>query len=241
MPLRARHRYHIAGAVTKFDALNPTAHPAHFCYPMGAIDNLGNRVFNGAAYGTTEKPVGGGCTSASYIVFPLKFAQKAACPNTCGALSFDNMQSSAFGGALLTFLYTDILDNTATFFAVAKIGGFLNPQTLQLPAARANMAYLSDAISTIIGASLGVSTVVTYIESATGVRDGGRTGLTACFSGLFFLMCLPFSPWLSQVPALASGPALVVVGAPATNLCAVFVLADAADGSRVRFSLRVFA
>jgi AGZA family xanthine/uracil permease-like MFS transporter len=74
------------------------------------------------------------------------------------------------------------------------------------------MAYLSDAISTIIGASLGVSTVVTYIESATGVRDGGRTGLTACFSGLFFLMCLPFSPWLSQVPALASGPALVVVG-----------------------------
>jgi hypothetical protein len=135
----------------------------------------------------------------------------------------------------------------ATFFAVAKIGGFLDPKTLQarlrrrasvqrkpalsvhlahrsdvrapkfrsrlqLPAGRANMAYLSDAISTIIGASLGVSTVVTYIESATGVRDGGRTGLTACFSGLFFLMCLPFSPWLSQVPALASGPALVVVG-----------------------------
>ncbi len=102
----------IDGAVTKFDALNPTAHPAHFCYPMGAMDNLGNRVYNGAAYGTTESPVGGGCTSASYIVFPKKFAQKAACPNTCGALSFDNMQSSAFGGALLTFLYTDILDNT---------------------------------------------------------------------------------------------------------------------------------
>ena len=173
----------IDGAVVKFDATDPVSHPSHFCYPFGAINDFGNRVYGGG-----ETPTTGGCVSSSYIVFPTKFAQKAACPNTCGQLSFKSMNSGAFGGALLTFLYTDILDNTGTFFAVAKIGGFLDPKTLQLPPARANMAYLADAISTIIGASLGVSTVVTYIESATGVRDGGRTGLTAICTGIMFLM-----------------------------------------------------
>lgn len=88
----------------------------------------------------------------------------------------------------------------------------MDPVTLELPRARANMAYLSDAMSTIIGSSLGVSTVVTYIESATGVRDGGRTGLVSVFVGVFFLLCLPFAPWLSQVPDLSAGPALICVG-----------------------------
>lgn len=147
-----------------------------------------------------------------------------SCSNICGKLSFKQMGTGAWAGAFLTFVYTDILDNTATFFAVSKIAGFLDPKTLELPRGRANMAYLSDAMSTIIGSSLGVSTVVTYIESATGVRDGGRTGLVSIFAGIsarllahvscardthapvrrahprcaVFLLCLPFSPWLSQ-------------------------------------------
>lgn len=213
----------IDGAVVNFDSKDPMKNPSHFCYPSGQLVG-GNRMYS-VPYAATNVPnafsgltggpgevTSGGCTVGSYIYYPVKFAQAASAKNIAGKVSFKSMNTGAWAGAFLTFIYTDILDNTGTFFAVCKMAGMLDPVTLELPRERANMAYLADAISTIIGASLGVSTVVTYIESGTGVRDGGRTGLVAIACGIMFLFCLPFSPWLSQVPPLASGPALVVVG-----------------------------
>ena len=75
------------------------------------------------------------------------------------------------------------------------------------------MAFAADAIATIIGSCLGTSTVTTYAESASGVVDGGRTGLTAITVGLWFAIAIPFAPLLSEIPPLASGPILCIVGA----------------------------
>ena len=74
------------------------------------------------------------------------------------------------------------------------------------------MAYVSDAVATMVGSALGTSTVTTYIESSAGVVDGGRTGLTAVTVGLWFALAIPFAPLLSKIPPLASGPILSIVG-----------------------------
>ena len=87
--------------------------------------------------------------------------------------------------------------------------GMLDSQG-RLPKARE--ALLADAIGTVAGATLGTSTVTSYIESASGVEQGGRTGLTAFVTATLFLLALFFSPIVSIVPACATAPALVLVG-----------------------------
>ena len=69
-----------------------------------------------------------------------------------------------------------------------------------------------DAVGTSAGALLGTSTVTTYIESATGVEEGGRTGFTSIVAGIMFLLALFFIPLVTAVPALATAPALIIVG-----------------------------
>ena len=108
------------------------------------------------------------------------------------------------------FLFVDIFDTAGTLVGVGRIAGFLDEEG-NLP--RADRAFLSDAVGTTFGAMLGTSTVTTYIESAAGVEDGGRTGLTAVTVGVLFLLAIPFAPLLAAVPAVATAPALVVVGA----------------------------
>jgi len=71
----------------------------------------------------------------------------------------------------------------------------------------------ADSLSTMIGALLGTTTVTSYVESATGVEVGGRSGLTAVVTGLLFLVALPFAPYAQLVPLAATAPALIVVGA----------------------------
>ena len=71
---------------------------------------------------------------------------------------------------------------------------------------------MADAIGTTAGAGLGTSTVTSYIESAAGVAEGGRTGLTSVTTGLLFLVALVFSPVITTIPAFATAPALIVVG-----------------------------
>ncbi|MPN38711.1 Adenine permease AdeQ [bioreactor metagenome] len=73
-------------------------------------------------------------------------------------------------------------------------------------------ALFADACATTIGATLGTSTVTTFVESASGVSDGGRTGMTAFTTGVLFLIALLFSPILTTIPSFATTPALVVVG-----------------------------
>ncbi|MEI6105460.1 MAG: NCS2 family permease [Opitutae bacterium] len=119
---------------------------------------------------------------------------------------------TAFSVALpliLTLLLVDMFDNIGTLVAVTKRAGLLSADGT-LP--RAGRALLADSIATIASALGGTSTVVSYIESASGVEAGGRTGLTSLTTAGLFLLALLFTPLILIVPAAATAPALVVVG-----------------------------
>ena len=120
------------------------------------------------------------------------------------------------GGALklgllnivFVFLFIDLFDTMGTLVGVGERGGFM--VNGRLP--RANRALLADSTGTIVGSLLGTSTVTTYIESAAGISEGGRTGLTACVAAVLFFMCIVISPIAAMVPAAATAPALIIVG-----------------------------
>jgi AGZA family xanthine/uracil permease-like MFS transporter len=127
------------------------------------------------------------------------------------AMQFD---SGSAGNAVLTsilvFLLIDMLDTSGTLTAVAYQGNLLD-ENGRLPNAR--KALTTDALGTMIGATLGTSPVTAYIESAAGIQAGGRTGLTAVVVAVLFVMSLAMSPLARAVPAYATAPALVFVAA----------------------------
>ena len=110
---------------------------------------------------------------------------------------------------LFTFLFVDVFDTVGTLVGVASKADMLDEKG-QLPKVRE--ALLSDAVGTVVGACLGTSTVTTYVESASGVADGGRTGLTAVSTAVMFLLALFFSPLFAIIPSQATAPALIIVG-----------------------------
>jgi AGZA family xanthine/uracil permease-like MFS transporter len=110
---------------------------------------------------------------------------------------------------ILTLLLVDMFDNIGTLIGVTKRAGFLRPDGT-LP--RAGRALLADSAATVISALFGTSTVVSYIESASGVEAGGRTGLTTTTTAVLMLGALFFTPLILMVPAVATAPALVIVG-----------------------------
>ncbi|PTX90718.1 NCS2 family permease [Opitutus sp. ER46] len=110
---------------------------------------------------------------------------------------------------ILTLLLVDMFDNIGTLIGVTKRAGFLRPDGT-LP--RAGRALVADSIATILSALCGTSTVVSYIESASGVEAGGRTGLTTLTTAALMLLALFFTPLILAVPAVATAPALVIVG-----------------------------
>ena len=110
---------------------------------------------------------------------------------------------------ILTLLLVDMFDNIGTLIGVTKRAGLLAADGT-LP--RAGRALLADSLATIASALFGTSTVVSYIESASGVEAGGRTGLTSVTTAVLFLLALPFTPLILIIPAAATAPALVVVG-----------------------------
>ena len=126
------------------------------------------------------------------------------------ALDFQGLLSGQFVTVVLAFLFVDILDTAGTLIGVGMLAGFVDKEG-ELP--RADRAFAADAVGTTVGALLGTSPVTSYVESATGVEEGGRTGLTAVFvAGLFFLS-LFLTPIFVAVPGIATAPALIVVGA----------------------------
>lgn len=110
---------------------------------------------------------------------------------------------------VLTFLFVDIFDTVGTLVGVSAKAKMLDKDG-NVP--RAKQALLSDAIATTIGAILGTSTVTTYVESAAGVAEGGKTGLTSFFTAVLFGIALFLSPLFIMIPAAATAPALVIVG-----------------------------
>ena len=110
---------------------------------------------------------------------------------------------------IFTLLLVDMFDNIGTLIGVSKRAGLLD-ENGRLP--KAGRALLADSIATILSALCGTSTVVSYIESASGVEAGGRTGLTAIWVAVFMLLSLFLSPLILAIPLCATAPALVIVG-----------------------------
>jgi len=117
--------------------------------------------------------------------------------------------STAILEIIFVFLFVDFFDNLGTLVAVTKRAGLQGPDG-NIP--RLNRILLADSIATIVGATAGTSTTVSYIESATGIAAGGRTGLTAVVTGILFLVTLFLAPYVQLIPAAATAPALILVG-----------------------------
>jgi AGZA family xanthine/uracil permease-like MFS transporter len=109
---------------------------------------------------------------------------------------------------VFSFLLVDVFDNAGTLIGVTHRAGLLDKDG-KLP--RMRQALLSDSFAAMFGSLLGTSTTTSYIESASGVSAGGRTGLTAVFVALFFLLALFFSPLAGMVPGYATSAALLYV------------------------------
>jgi len=109
---------------------------------------------------------------------------------------------------VFVFLFIDLFDTMGTLVGIGERGGFMVDGKLP----RADRALLADSTGTVVGSLLGTSTVTTYIESAAGISEGGRTGLTACVTALLFFLCIVISPIAAMVPGEATAPALIIVG-----------------------------
>lgn len=126
------------------------------------------------------------------------------------ALDFSKLLDASLLPVIFAFLFVDFFDTAGTLMGVGRLAG-LEDDDGNLPGSE--RAFAADAIGTTAGALLGTSTVTTYIESAAGIEEGGRTGLTAVTVAGLFLSALFFAPVFIAVPALATAPVLVAVGA----------------------------
>ena len=124
-------------------------------------------------------------------------------------LDFHGIVSADFVVILFAFLFVDLFDTIGTLVGVSSKAGMLD-QNGKLP--RIKGALLADAIATTAGAALGTSTATTFVESASGVTEGGRTGLTALTTGILFGLSLFLSPIFLAIPSFATAPALIIVG-----------------------------
>ena len=122
---------------------------------------------------------------------------------------FHAILSLDFIVVIFAFLFVDLFDTLGTLIGCASRANMLDEKG-RLP--RVKGALLADACGTSLGACLGTSTISTYVESSAGIVEGGRTGLTAVTTAIFFLVALFFSPLFLAVPGFATAPALVIVG-----------------------------
>lgn len=149
-----------------------------------------------------------------YSVIPSAFVSFDFSPlgNTFGQVfkaDFSTVKVLDMVVIVFAFLFVDVFDTLGTLIGVSSKANMLDKDG-KLP--RIKGALLADAIATSAGAVLGTSTTTTYVESASGVTEGGRTGLTAVVTGLFFLLAIVFSPLFLTIPSFATAPALIIVG-----------------------------
>ena len=124
-------------------------------------------------------------------------------------VDFTGLNFLDFFSVMFALLFVDLFETLGTLIGVASKADMLDENN-RLP--RIKGALLADAIATSAGALLGTSTTTTYVESASGVTEGGRTGLTAMTTGLLFLLAVVVSPLFLAIPSFATAPALIVVG-----------------------------
>lgn len=164
--------------------------------------------------------IGMGCEVAGlYVPNPEKgffslfpngiVAMPASLTPTFMELDFSSVFSFNFITILMAFLFVDMFDTLGTIIGCASKADMLDADG-RLPGIRPVL--LADAVGTTLGAVLGTSTVTTFVESSSGIAEGGRTGLTALTAGFLFLLSLFFSPVFLAIPAFATAPALITVG-----------------------------
>ena len=145
-----------------------------------------------------------------YSLIPEKIiSTPASMAPTFMKLSFDGLKIVDFIVIMMAFLFVDMFDTLGTLIGCASKADMLD-ENGKLPKIRG--ALLSDAIGTSVGAVFGTSTITTFVESSSGIAEGGRTGLTAVVSGLMFLLSLFLSPIFLTIPSFATAPALIIVG-----------------------------
>ena len=124
-------------------------------------------------------------------------------------LDFGEVLTVGFLPVLLTLFLMDFLDMMGSLIGCSSLAGFLDEKG-NLP--NAQRPLFVDSFSSVFGACVGTTTAGTYVESAAGIQEGGRTGLTALTAAALFALCLFLAPFLTAVPPQAYGPALIVVG-----------------------------
>ena len=147
----------------------------------------------------------------AYSLFP-NFSNGFSVPSIAPIFfkfDFNNIFSLKFLVVIFAFLFVDIFDTIGTLIGVSTKANMLDKEG-KLPKIKG--ALLADAIGTTAGAVLGTSTVTTFVESASGVSEGGRTGLTAFTTAILFGLSLLLSPIFLAVPSFATAPALIIVG-----------------------------
>ena len=148
-----------------------------------------------------------------YTLFPTlgitDFSKLGETFGKCFTVDFDAVGIINFIVVIFSFLFVDIFDTLGTLIGVATKADMLDEEG-RLPGIRP--ALMADAIATSFGAVLGTSTTTTFVESASGVAVGGRTGLTALVSALLFLLSTLFAAIFTAIPAFATAPALIMVG-----------------------------
>ena len=124
-------------------------------------------------------------------------------------VTYQHFKGLNFFAVMFSFLFVDLFDTLGTLIGVASKADMLDEEG-KLP--RIKGALMADSIATCAGAVLGTSTTTTFVESASGVTEGGRTGLTSMTTGILFLLAVVFSPLFLTIPSFATAPALIIVG-----------------------------
>ena len=143
----------------------------------------------------------------SFISFD--FSKINATFGQCFNADFSAIRPFDFIVVIFSFLFVDLFDTLGTLIGVSTKANMLDKDG-RLPGIKP--ALMADAIGTTIGAAMGTSTVTTFVESASGVSAGGRTGLTAIVAAFLFLLSTIFAPLFTTIPAFATAPALIMVG-----------------------------
>ena len=157
----------------------------------------------------TPAPADGFYSLIPASVISVDFSKLGETFGQCFQVDFSVVKPLDFVVVIFAFLFVDIFDTLGTLIGVATKAKMLDEEG-HLPGIKP--ALLADAIGTTTGAVLGTSTVTTFVESASGVSAGGRTGLTALVTGGLFLLATLFAPLFTTIPSFATAPALIMVG-----------------------------
>ena len=182
--------------------------------PVALLALIGFVLIVGLNY---RKVIGGtliGILAVTVVGIPLGLAHYSGIVSlppsiepTLFQLDFSRVFEGTFLIVVFSILFIDVFDNAGTLIGVTHRTGLMKNGKL----ARMKEALISDSFAAMFGAVIGTSTTTSYIESAAGVAAGGRTGLTAAFVSIFFLLALFFSPLAGMIPAYATAAALFYV------------------------------